>query len=77
MRVCGNGYKSIVLVVSRLYFLTVLARGQNPLLSDNIEINPIQPRSSTSVPPDGCTAAMSILAAGIIRLGELGLGLRP
>jgi len=34
LRVCGNGYKSIVLVVSRLFFLTVLASGQNPLLSD-------------------------------------------
>jgi len=27
LRVCGNGYKSIVLVVSRLFFLTVLASG--------------------------------------------------
>jgi len=34
LRVCGNGYKSIVLVVSRLFFLTVLASSQNPLLSD-------------------------------------------
>ena len=34
LRVCGNGYKSIVLVVSRLFFLTVLASGQNPFLSD-------------------------------------------
>ena len=31
---CGNGYKSIVLVVSSLFFLTVLASGQSPLLSD-------------------------------------------
>jgi len=29
LRVCGNGYKSIVLVISRLFFL-----GQNPFLSD-------------------------------------------
>jgi len=34
LRVCGNGYKSIVLVVSRLFFLTVLASSQNPFLSD-------------------------------------------
>jgi len=30
LRVYGNGYKSIVLVVSRLFFL-----GQNPFLSDS------------------------------------------
>ena len=34
LRVCGNGYKSIVMVSSRFFFLTVLARGQNPLLSN-------------------------------------------
>ena len=39
LRVCGNGYKSIILVVSRLFFLTVLASGPNPLLSDTFNLS--------------------------------------
>jgi len=36
LHVCGNGYRSIVLVVSRLFFLTVLASSQNPLVSNSL-----------------------------------------
>ena len=42
LRVCGNGYKSMVLAIARTFhlphpsFLTVLASGQNPLLSDTV-----------------------------------------
>jgi len=49
LRVCGNGYKSIVLVVSRLFFLTVLASGQNPFFPTAVAFS-----------PDGKTLALAL-----------------